>query len=458
METLTILHTNDLHSHFENWPKITRFLRTTRERERAAGHSVLLLDDGDAMDRSHPLSEATDGQINIEMLNELQYDAVTIGNNEGIGNSHAVLSHLYDHANFPVALANLFEPDGTRPKFAHPVVHKVTPAGTRVAIIGFTAPFFLTYTPNGWRVKTVGDLLPDLLDDIAGTYDDLVMLSHLGIEADRYLAKHYPQINVIIGGHTHHLLKQGEMVGHTLITAAEKYGHYVGQITLELDDNHRVMASRAATYPVSEMPTEPDDQAIIDGYRDKGLAMLAAQPVARLPHAFAIDYRHDSPLRQLGLEALAAEGHTDVSLMNAGLFLHDLDAGVVTKATLHSLLPHPMHLMRVTLTGRDMWRLAMEGEKNRPFLRQFHMVGMSFRGKIFGDIGYAGLQVSPKRVVTWQDQSLEADATYTLTTLDHYLFIPFFPTIEIMGQNELLFPDFLRDAFGRYLAKRYPLD
>lgn len=39
------------------------------------------------MDRWHPLSEATNGQENILLMNEVGYDAATIGNNEGVGNS-----------------------------------------------------------------------------------------------------------------------------------------------------------------------------------------------------------------------------------------------------------------------------------------------------------------------------------------------------------------------------------
>ncbi len=80
---ITILHTNDLHSHFENWPKIRRYLLTERQRYIAAGHTVLTFDIGDAMDRAHPLTEATNGQRNVSLMNEIGYDAVTIGNNEG---------------------------------------------------------------------------------------------------------------------------------------------------------------------------------------------------------------------------------------------------------------------------------------------------------------------------------------------------------------------------------------
>ena len=418
---------------------------------------MLTFDDGDAMDRFHPLSEATNGQANIELLNTVGYDAVTIGNNEGIGNSHADLEALYNNANFPVVLANLFEPDGTRPNFAQPVVHQTTPAGTRIAIIGFTAPFFLTYGPNGWLVKAVGDVLPDLLADIAGSYDVLIMLSHLGLSTDRYLAEQYPQIDVIIGGHTHHLLEHGELVGHTLLTAAEKYGHYVGQIQLTLDDDHHITRQTAVSVKTSTLPAEAADEQEIADYLQQGHALLAAQPVATLPESFAIDYDGPSPLLNLGLTAIAEAGHTEASLLNAGLFLGDLPAGLVTRDTLHRLLPHPMHLMRVTLRGQDLWRLMMEVEKNRLFLRHFHMVGMSFRGKIFGDVGALGLTANHKRQVLWHGQALRPDALYTFTTVDHFLFIPFFPTIEIMGDNELLFPHFLRDSLADYLAQHFPL-
>lgn len=86
MEKIQIVHTNDLHSHFENFPRVKRFIEQSRKDSTA--DDFYLFDIGDAMDRAHPLSEATNGQKNIEWMNQLHYDAVTIGNNEGLGNSH----------------------------------------------------------------------------------------------------------------------------------------------------------------------------------------------------------------------------------------------------------------------------------------------------------------------------------------------------------------------------------
>lgn len=75
----------------------------------SSNSSVLTFDLGDAMDRVHPLSEATDGQANVELLNQIGYDAVTIGNNEGLGNTKEQLERLYQHANFDVVLGNLLD-------------------------------------------------------------------------------------------------------------------------------------------------------------------------------------------------------------------------------------------------------------------------------------------------------------------------------------------------------------
>ncbi|MEG2603235.1 MAG: metallophosphoesterase, partial [Carnobacterium sp.] len=82
MERVHIYHTNDLHSHFENWPRIEAYLAQQQKAHQEQKENVFTFDIGDACDRVHPLTEATDGQANIQLLNEGHYDAVTVGNNE----------------------------------------------------------------------------------------------------------------------------------------------------------------------------------------------------------------------------------------------------------------------------------------------------------------------------------------------------------------------------------------
>lgn len=81
-QRLTILHTNDIHSHFETMSPIAAGIAGLRA---AAGEeAVLLVDIGDHMDRAAVETEGTMGQANIDILNLTGYDAVTIGNNEGL--------------------------------------------------------------------------------------------------------------------------------------------------------------------------------------------------------------------------------------------------------------------------------------------------------------------------------------------------------------------------------------
>ena len=54
-EKLTILHLNDLHSHFESYPKIKRYLQEFPKSD----EEVIRVDVGDSIDRWHPMTDIT---------------------------------------------------------------------------------------------------------------------------------------------------------------------------------------------------------------------------------------------------------------------------------------------------------------------------------------------------------------------------------------------------------------
>ncbi|MHC5216083.1 bifunctional metallophosphatase/5'-nucleotidase [Enterococcus sp. LJL128] len=459
MEEIILLHTNDLHSHFENWPKIRRFLLNKRKENSTPKQSTFVVDLGDFVDRWHPLTEATNGTANVELMNAVHYDGATIGNNEGVGNSKKQLNHLYDEANFDILLGNLFDLDtGKRPRWALPYKILATAQKTRLGLIGLTAPFPLTYKPNGWDIRGVDDVLPQLISEVRQQCDVLILLSHLGIDNDMKIATNYPEIDVLLGSHTHHLFRHGEKINHTQLSAAGKFGQYVGEVHLLLEDGVIVQTS-AEALPTEDFLALPEDEAEISSYLEKGHNLLKQKQVADLPYTFSNVLDSEHPLIFQALNALKKRGGTEAAVLNTGLFLDDLSKGLVTEENLHQVLPHPMHLIRVTLNGKELTRLVREMEKNRHFLRKFPIVGMGFRGKIFGDISYTGISYDKADAsVYWNGQAVVDNQNYTLTTIDHYLFIPFFPTIEIAGEIEFLFPEFLRNVFGDYLRRCYPID
>ncbi|MQS89281.1 bifunctional metallophosphatase/5'-nucleotidase [Companilactobacillus mishanensis] len=456
MENIKIIHTNDLHSHFENFPKIERFIK--QERQSSEHGEFFLFDIGDAMDRAHPLSEATDGRANIDWMNLQHYDGATIGNNEGLGNDYQHLSHLYDDANFSVILGNLYDKKTEEiANFAQQYKTITTKAGTKIGVIGFTAPYILTYPLLGWDIRLMQDEMPKVLTKLRDeNCDVVVLLSHLGVSMDRMIANKYPEIDVIIGSHTHHLFKNGEMDNGVLLAAAGKYGQHIGTIELHLDKN-KVISKKAFTTETASLPSEASDDDWIQKKYDQGEQILDQKKIAKLPYTMTKDINGEHPVIEEGLNAIQKFTDADAGVLSSGLFLTDLKEGIVTAKDLHNMLPHAIHVMKTTMTGNNVWRMVMEMEKNRPFLRRHLQKGMGFRGKIFGELVYRGITIDKKRNVYINGHELEMNKEYKLALLDHYMFVPFFPTIEIVGENEIMYPDFLRNVFADYLREKYPI-
>ncbi|VFA58175.1 Ser/Thr protein phosphatase family protein [Enterococcus hirae] len=460
MEKIVLLHTNDLHSHLENWPKIRRFIeQKKRENEKKENTTTITVDLGDFVDRWHPLSEATDGQANVELMNNVGYDAVTIGNNEGVGNAKDQLNHLYDQANFDILLDNLFDKHLLQPpKWAKKYKIIETPQQTKIGLLALTAPFPLTYSPNGWDIRNPYDILPELVEELRPKVDILVLMSHLGIQDDRQIAQELPSIDVILGSHTHHLLIDGQIVNGVQLAATGKYGQYVGEVHLTVDEHKNIIQKSARAIPTETMMTFIEDEQESQDYLTKGHELLAAKKVAKLPYDLSVDIFAEHSFIYEALEAVKYRGQTQGAMLNSGLFLTGLPAGLINQDQLHTALPHPMHLLNVTLKGSDLIRLVLEIEKNRAFLRNYPIRGMGFRGKIFGQVVYSGISYDAvNHQVHWLNQPIDNERRYTFTTVDHFMFVPFFPTIEIAGENEFLFPEFIRSVVGEYLNAHYPI-
>lgn len=411
------------------------------------------------MDRWHPLSEATDGQANVVLMNEIGYDAVTIGNNEGVGNAKEELNHLYDRANFDLLLDNLFDKHTLKPPEWEKRFKIIeTSQQTKIGLIAFTAPFPLTYSPNGWDIRNPYDILPELVEELRPKVDVLVLMSHLGIQDDIQIAKELPAIDVILGSHTHHLFVDGQVVNGVQLAAAGKYGQYVGEVHLTLDEKKQIMKKSAKAIPTETMTVLMDDEQEIRNYLARGHKMLGEKKVAKLPFSLSLDIFDEHSFIQEALEAVKYRGKTKVAMLNSGLFLTEIVAGFVDQDQLHAALPHPMHLLNVSLKGSDLIRLILEIEKNRAFLRNYPIRGMGFRGKVFGQVVYSGVSYDAvNQQVNWLNHPIEKERRYTFTTVDHFMFVPFFPTIEIAGENEFLFPEFIRSVVGEYLNVHYTI-
>ena len=102
---LSIIHTNDIHSHFNNVAKATSLIRDY------ADEHTLVLDGGDFADFKSIELQGTRGIGAVRMLESAGYDAITIGNNE-LFNGNETLEHMAVQSTVPFISCNLLKANG----------------------------------------------------------------------------------------------------------------------------------------------------------------------------------------------------------------------------------------------------------------------------------------------------------------------------------------------------------
>ncbi|KAA6475269.1 bifunctional metallophosphatase/5'-nucleotidase [Bacillus swezeyi] len=449
-EKLHIYHTNDLHSHFENWPKIADYIQTQRQKHAAEHEEVLLFDIGDHVDRFHPISEASFGKANVELLNHLDYDAATIGNNEGITLPHLELDTLYVDASFPIVVSNLFDSEGNRPVWAQPYWIQSLKNGMTIAILGVTVPYYPIYEQLGWKVTDAFESIAEVLQEVKGNADITVLLSHLGILDDQRAAEAFPEIDLILGSHTHHLLEDGMMKNGVLLACAEKYGNYVGHVEFTL--NKGIEDKKAEVLKTADWNRESEETIAILKEKEKEAGQVLQQEIAILDQPLETDWFGTSPLPQMLADALKEWCDAEIGMVNAGIVLDSLSKGAVTKADIHRICPHPINPVVIKLTGAELKEIVLQASTEK--MEQLRIKGLGFRGKVMGRMMYSGLDAEK---LTVNGVKMEANTVYQLATIDMFTLGTLFPAIRDADHIQYYMPEFLRDLLSWKLKKRGPL-
>ncbi|MFJ7745236.1 bifunctional metallophosphatase/5'-nucleotidase [Peribacillus sp. NPDC097295] len=459
-EIIHLYHTNDFHSHFENWPRIDKFLKERRQLHQETGEEAVILDIGDHVDRWHPFSEGTMGKGNIDLLNEAGYQYATIGNNEGITVPHEALDTLYKDAHFKVLAANIYYLDDTRPDWALPYWIHTTKKGTKLAMIGLTAFFQKFYRALDWHITEPFVELQRQLKQIKGMADVVIVLSHLGIHDDERMAEDFPEIDIILGAHTHHILHQGKMVNQALLCGAGKYGYFIGQVELTINEKKEVSKKTAMLYDTNDLPELEGERSWIEEMYQAGGDALN-QVALSLPETLKNEWFTVSPLTEIMGEALREWCEADCSFVNAGLLLDGLPQGPVTIGDIHKICPHPINPCIVEVNGRELKEiLLLSRNEEWPHIQ---VKGFGFRGKIMGVMHYDQIEFKVRekgfvKEILVKGKKIQPKQTYKLALPDMFTFGHFFPSIQRSKRKEYLMPEFLRDILLWKLKKMYPED
>lgn len=269
---ITILHTNDVHSRVEPFPMDGTRLQglggvarrsTLINKIRSEEPNVLLFDAGD-MFQGTPYFNVFDGQIELELMSKLGYDAGTFGNHEFDNGLNGLLKH-FDKANFPFVTSN-YDFTGTVLEGRTKDYVTFVRDGVKIGVFGVGVDLNGLVDPNSYTGVKISDPI-----QVAEKYtqllkhklkcDLIICLSHIGYQydtdkvSDLVLAKNSRYIDLIIGGHTHTFLDKPTEVRNldsqiTLVNQTGRSGVNLGRIDFILDRKKGTKRTVAQTYSI----------------------------------------------------------------------------------------------------------------------------------------------------------------------------------------------------------------
>ena len=111
------------------------------------------------------------------------------------------------------------------------------------------------YQLLGWKVDDPIEVLKNQIQDMKGKADLFVLLSHLGIHDDELIGHEFPEVDVVIGGHTHHIFHEGKMVDSTLLSLCREIWDVCRSYTLTIDQTTgKVIDKKAWLYDTNDLP------------------------------------------------------------------------------------------------------------------------------------------------------------------------------------------------------------
>src|SRR5690625_2750756 len=457
-ETIHFYYTNDLHSYFDHWAQVATFIKTKRLQSEERNESSWTVDIGDHMDRVHPITEATMGKANVKLMNNLEYDVATIGNNEGITLSHQNLYHLYDDATFDVICSNLECTGQEEPSWLKTSKIVESKHGIIVGIIGLTARFNPYYHLLGWNIKESYKVIEKELQFLREKTDIIVLLSHLGINEDQAIAERFSEIDVIIGGHTHHLLRTGEVVNNAILTAGGKHCAYVGEVMLTWDHEKKTLIDKQAyTTNITHLPKDlPTEQRLIELSEEADF--ILNKKIIHTEGRIEVNWFRETKIMKRLTRKLCSWTEADCAMLNAGLLLEELQAGDITYKDVHQICPHPINPCVVVLNGVELMEVVRTSLSNQ--FMELQLKGFGFRGEVLGRMVFAGLDVEVGfhadgqeyvKEVYFHGESIQSERMYRVATADTFTFGRLLPEVARSEVKQLFLPEFIRELLVQTL-------
>lgn len=353
VRTLTILHTNDLHSRLSplaNHQGGFAYLASVIRQQREGCTDCIVLNAGD-LAQGTPVSTIYKGAPVFEIANLLGFDAFALGNHD-FDYGWQQTRRFIGMSKYPMISSNIVDAQNRLFTEKPWLILKVN--GLRIGIIGAMTDNlrYLTTTSlmGEWHTTPVVETVRRYVAELRPQTDLIVVLAHIGPDEEKaFLAE--TNVPVIVSGHLHNGMEQAMTTPDHILVRVRGYGEQLGRLELKVDTEKKAVVSWAWKYVVVDNDTTKpaaDVAALVKVWEDK-VAEVVDHPLAtskrQLPKA---------EVRTLLEQAMIQASGADFAFMNSGGVRDILPAGPLLVRHVWNIMPFDNRVAWGVFKGRDL--------------------------------------------------------------------------------------------------------
>jgi len=367
---LRILHWNDFHTQNLPFQVKTKSKATNNDTTFLVGGSAtlaaylqrysigdsatLILNAGDDFQGS-PISTITKGASQIQLLNLLKPHAMTLGNHE-FDYGRISLAEVIQKATFPIVSANLYDVKTNSTFVKKYTIQQI--GSLKVGIIGVMTTelprLSLPSNVSNLQVQSPASVVNELIPEVKKNGADIIIaLTHQGVIEDSILATQCPDLDIIVGGHSHTPLFRPKYVNGIVIVQAGSRGRWLGKLDVVVDAfKDTVIQSRGELVECRTADIVPDSVVAsvvnnLEKLADASLNEVIAEATVDLIRAG----NGESNIGNWIADAMRAHAKTDIAFQNSGGIRKDLLAGKITIRDFWEISPFGNTLVTFSVNG-----------------------------------------------------------------------------------------------------------
>ncbi|MCD6336694.1 MAG: 5'-nucleotidase C-terminal domain-containing protein, partial [Candidatus Marinimicrobia bacterium] len=229
--------------------------------------------------------------------------------------------------------------------------------------------------------------------------DLFIVVSHIGINADRKLAEAVPEIDLIIGGHSHTYMRQAENVNGVWIVQANDHGRYAGVTNFHVDEGKITSLNMDYVETIVGKLTPSKDVAEIINTYETELSEVMNEVIGTLETSWSTRGA-ESNLGNWISDAFREKTGVDIAMMNNGGIRKGLKKGTILVRDIWEIAPFGNTLVTFEWTGAELTEaldyMAKQG-------RSMQVSGIEMileRNKGLVDASVNGVEIDPEKTYT----------------------------------------------------------